>query len=143
MVADSAAPRALRPWERWSQNTQRTSGSSGERLALVVPDGHLLGVAVREHDRERRVRPPHLLHVQGDPVVGPDGADAVGGQREERLGGLRVGAQPRAADGVALGCQPQADAERGDADRPADQPRPGSPHAYVRGTRAPTRVTIS
>ena len=113
-----------------------------------MPDGELLGVAVAEHDRELGVGGTYFLDVQGDPVVGVDHPRPVGSQREEQLVTVGVRGQPRPTDGVALRGQAGRGADRHKSGEAADEPRgPGPAHApvptYARGTREPTRVTIS
>ena len=99
---------------------------------------------MHEDDGLRGVLGPDLLDVQPDAVGRGDGAGAVGGEPEEGLARVRVGAQPDPADGVPLGRQPGRRAQRDDAGDGAQADRRGpAAHAYVRGTRAPTRVTTS
>jgi hypothetical protein len=124
---------------------------TGQGQPLVVPDGHLLDVAVQQHDGQRGVRPADLLDVQRHAVRGDHRAGAVRRQAEERLLPLGVRSQPGAADGVPLGCQPDRGADRHDAHRGAQDALAREVSAGVdrlhcrctRGTRAPTRVTTS
>jgi hypothetical protein len=113
-----------------------------QRLPLVVPDGHLLHVAVDQHDGEVGVRRADLLDVQPHAVLRHDGARPVGDQAEERLGGLGVRSQAGPADDVALGGEPDRRAGREHAEQRTDQARRRL-HECTRGTRAPIRVTIS
>ena len=100
---------------------QATGAVLGERLALVVPDGQLLDVAVDEDHRERGVGRTHLLDVQTDPVLRGDLARPVRRQGEERLAGVGVRAQAGTADGVPLGAQAHRGSEGDDAERRAEQ----------------------
>lgn len=78
--------------------------------------------------------------MQRRAVVGPHGRAPARHQGEEGLVGIGVRAQPGATDRVALDGQPQAEAERGQADGATED---AAPHPTVRGTRAPIRVTTS
>ena len=90
-------------------------------LPLVVPDGHLLYVAVNENNCWAGAFRSDLLDVQRHPVVGADPAGPIGGQREERLLGVGIRTQPGPTDGVTLRGEADGRPDRDDPHGRADQ----------------------